>query len=230
MSQRTLVVLQPGYLPWLGFFDQLKRADVFVLYDDVQFDKHGWRNRNRIRSGNDYGWLSVPVLHKGRFGQRICEVEIDNTTPWGKKHLGVIRQCYSKAPHFDAYFSGLSAVLSDSWTSLSSLNHELLSLLSTWLDIYTPVYRASELAIPGKKTERLVNLCHHFQADTYLSGNAAQAYLDVERFQTQGIKVEWQDYQHPVYVQQGEGFLPFLSVIDVLFNLGEGSKGVFGCE
>src|SRR5216684_7456421 len=94
---KTLVVLQPGYLPWLGFFDQLRRADVFVYYDDVQFDKNGWRNRNRIKTGSGVQWLTVPVLHKGRGLPRICDVEIDNRTGWARKHITTITQAYARA-------------------------------------------------------------------------------------------------------------------------------------
>ena len=94
----TLSVLQPGYLPWLGFFDQMRQCDVFVLYDDVQFDKHGWRNRNRVKSPQGVQWLTVPVRHKGLGKQKIIDVEIDNTTVWGRKHVATIQQCYAKAP------------------------------------------------------------------------------------------------------------------------------------
>src|SRR3954463_11038883 len=97
-SPKTLAVLQPGYLPWLGFFDQMRRADAFVYYDDVQFDKNGWRNRNRIKNAHGAQWLTVPVLQKGRAAQRICEVEIDNRTGWARKHIASIAQAYARAP------------------------------------------------------------------------------------------------------------------------------------
>jgi len=109
MAPRTLVVLQPGYLPWLGFFDQMRRADAFIYYDDVQFDKHGWRNRNRVKApdGRPH-WLTVPVLHSGRNWPRILDVGIDNRTPWARKHVGTLRQFYSRAPHLERYLPELA--------------------------------------------------------------------------------------------------------------------------
>src|SRR6184192_3437498 len=110
-SHRTLAVLQPGYLPWLGFFDQLQRSDVFVYYDDVQYDKHGWRNRNRIKSPSGPHWLTVPVRHSGLGWPPISAVEIESGAPWARKHLGTIRQCYARAPYTDRYLAELGELL-----------------------------------------------------------------------------------------------------------------------
>ena len=105
------VILQPGYLPWLGFFEQLQRADVFVIYDDVQFDKRGWRNRNRVKGPDGPVWLTVPVIQKGRFRQKVTQVSIDNDYPWRRKHLEAIRRYYSRTPYFDRYFPELEEVI-----------------------------------------------------------------------------------------------------------------------
>jgi hypothetical protein len=217
----TLVVLQPGYLPWLGFFDQLRRSDVFVYYDDVQFDKHGWRNRNRIKGPKGPHWLTVPILHKGRMGQRIDQVEIDPRFPWAKKHLETIRQFYAKAPFLDRYLPELKSVIDRPWTSLVELDIELASVMADWLGVKREVYRSSRLAVEGDRNERLLNLCRHFGVSRYLSGNAAQNYLDQVLFQEAGIEVEWQNYQHPVYPQLHGAFEPALSTIDLLLNLGD---------
>ena len=107
----TVVVLQPGYLPWLGFFDQMRRADVFVYYDDVQYDKHGWRNRNRIKTQDGPQWLTVPVRHGGQGFPRIIDVEIDGRTPWARKHVASVRQAYARAPFLQRYLPELEELL-----------------------------------------------------------------------------------------------------------------------
>ena len=223
----TLVVLQPGYLPWLGFFDQVRRSSVFVYYDDVQFDKHGWRNRNRVKApGGAPHWLTVPVLHSGRNWPAILEVGIDNRRPWARKHVGTLRQFYAKAPHLHRYLPALEEVLERRWSLLVDLDLAVTDLICGWLGLVRPTLRSSSLGIAGKQSERLVALCQHTGAQRYLSGNAAQDYLDRELFTRHGIEIEWQDYAHPVYPQQHGDFVPYLSIVDLLFNCGEESLAI----
>lgn len=227
MAPGTLVVLQPGYLPWVGFFDQMRRSDVFVYYDDVQFDKHGWRNRNRIKAPDGAPhWLTVPVFHSGRNWPAILEVEIDNRTPWARKHVGTLKQFYGKAPHLHRYLPALEEVLEHRWTLLVDLDLAVTGLISGWLGLTRPTLRASAIGIPGKQSERLLALCQHVGARRYLSGNSAKAYLDTELLTRHGIEVEWQDYIHPVYPQQHGDFVPYLSIVDLLFNCGEESAAI----
>jgi hypothetical protein len=223
---KTLVVLQPGYLPWLGFFDQMRRADAFVYYDDVQFDKHGWRNRNRIKTPRGPHWLTVPVLHHGRGRPLITETLIDNTSDWARKHVRTLRQYYARAPHLDAYLPEIESVLRRRWTHLVDLDVEVAGLMAGWLKLTPNVSRASRLGVGGGQSERLVNLCLHFGARRYLSGSSARAYLDAGLFERNGIEVVWQDFQHPVYPQQSDPFVPFLSAIDLLFNCGDDSARI----
>ncbi len=223
---KTVVVLQPGYLPWLGFFDQMSRSDVFVYYDDVQFDKHGWRNRNRIKTPEGPQWLTVPVYHKGLGKPRILDIEINNETPWARKHLGSIRQHYAKAPFFSRYWPELEELLSKRWEKLVDLDIAVAWKMCSWLGIERQVVRSSELGIEGDRNERLLKICQHFQADRYLSGQAAQEYLDEGLFHRSGIKVEWHEYHHPVYFQQYGEFIPFLSALDLLLNVGEESRKI----
>ncbi len=225
MSGLSVAVLQPGYLPWLGFFDQMRAVDVFVYYDDVQFDKHSWRNRNRIKSPSGQPqWLTVPVLHQGF--PRIIDVQIDNRMPWSRKHLGTIRQFYSRAPYLSTYLPCLEHLLTRNWTHLVDLDLALSQQLAEWLGITSFTTRSSELDIQGERSERLLRLCQHFGADTYLSGNAAQAYLDVELFERNGIQVVWQNYRHPTYPQINGEFIPYLSALDLLLNCGPDSATV----
>jgi len=221
-----LAVLQPGYLPWLGFFDQMMRADVFVCYDDVQFDRHGWRNRNRIKTPNGPIWLTVPVHQKGKFGQTNREVEIDNQRPWAKKHLASIHQHYARSPFIDRYLPELETLLLRPWERLLDLDLAIIELMASWLSINRPIVLASSLNISGQSSERLLAICRHFGADRYLSGNAAHTYLDVRTFESEGIRVVWQNYQHPEYPQLHGSFLPYLSALDLLLNMGPKSINI----
>jgi WbqC-like protein family len=223
----TLVVLQPSYLPWLGYFDQMCKADVFVWYDDVQFDKHGWRNRNRIKGLKGPLWLTVPVLHTGRALQSINAVEIDNHQPWPRKHLRSVEQLYAPAPFCAPGFASLAEILRRPWKRLVDLNIETTDWLANEFAISTPRHRASQLAIEGDRNTRLINICRHFRATRYISGDAARTYLDVARFTDAGIEVIWHSYQHPQYPQLHGDFVPYLSALDLLLNVGRAAHAFF---
>jgi hypothetical protein len=223
----TLVVLQPSYLPWLGYFDQMSKADVFVWYDDVQFDKHGWRNRNRIKGPKGPLWLTVPVRHKGRSEQSINAVEIDNGKPWRRKHLLSIEQLYARAPFYAATGPRFAEILNQQWERLADLCISTTDWLANEFLIATPRHRASQLGIGGDRNSRLINICSHFKATHYLSGDAARDYLDVDQFSAAGIEVVWHSYQHPTYPQLHGEFLPYLSALDLLLNAGPGMHKLF---
>jgi hypothetical protein len=230
-GKRTLAVLQPGYLPWLGFFDQFQRSDCFIFYDDVQYDKNGWRNRNRIKStSGEPHWLTVPVRVRS-LSQLLTETEIDNRQPWARKHLGTIRQFYGSAPYLNRYLPELEhLLLGNKWERLCDLDLAVIKLMCEWLGLKGQTMRSSELSIDGNRSERLINFCLHVGANHYLSGNAAREYLDVELFATRGIEVEWQNYKHPTYRQQNGSFVPFLSALDLIFNCGETSAKIISEE
>jgi hypothetical protein len=222
----TLVVLQPGYLPWVGYFDLLQKADVFVHYDDVQFDKHGWRNRNRLKGPKGAVWLTVPVRHSGRAGQTILDVEIDGRRNWQHKHLTTVNQFYAHAPYLGSILPKLRDILDRPWRRLVDLDLAIIEWLARELGIATSRHRASELGVSGDRNERLLNLCRHFCATTYLSGDAARDYLDVSQFSANGIKVVWHDYVHPTYNQQHGEFVSHLSLLDLILNMGPDSLAV----
>jgi hypothetical protein len=216
-----VVILQPGYLPWLGFFEQLKRADVFVIYDDVQFDRRGWRNRNRIKSPDGPVWITVPVIQKGRFGEEVCEVRIDNDRNWRRKHIESIRRFYRRAPYFEHYFTPISREIEKQNEKLVDLDISLIYLLARCIgEPESKFRRSSEMEIGGGKTTRLLNICKALNADEYYTGAAAKDYFDMKPFDDAGIRVEFQDYRHPVYPQLFGDFVPYLSIIDLLFNTG----------
>ena len=149
----TVAILQPGYLPWLGFFDQMQKADVFVYLDDVQFDKHGWRNRNRIKnSSGQASWLTVPIRHRGKGKPLVNEVEIDGQSRWARKHIETLRQSYAAAPYFKPYLGELTEILSKDWKQLIDLNWEITQLLMSWLNIETPIVWASSMDVNSGST------------------------------------------------------------------------------
>lgn len=222
-----IVVLQPGYLPWIGFFDQLAKADLFVFYDDVQYDKGGWRNRNRIKGPNGPMWLTVPVVTSGKMGQFVNEVDVDNKTPWWKKHIGSLRQYYREAPFYKEYAPGLEEILAKGHEKLVDLDLESTAYLAKCFGIGTKTTLSSSLGIQDDDpTQRLLKICAHFKADRYLTGDSAENYLQEERFASAGIAVEYQRYQHPVYPQGPGEFVPFLSAVDLLFHCGPQSLDI----
>jgi hypothetical protein len=192
----------------------------------VQFDKHGWRNRNRVKGPKGAVWLTVPVLHHGRMGQSILDVEIDDSQDWRRKHLSTVSQLYAHAPLLDTILPRLRDIIERPRPRLVSLNLALIDWLAAEIRISTPRYRASELDVGGDRSERLINFCHHFGATRYISGNAAQEYLDEARFAAAGIEVIWHNYSHPTYAQQHGEFVPYLSVLDLLLNVGAKSLSV----
>ncbi|MBX7222983.1 MAG: WbqC family protein [Blastocatellia bacterium] len=224
-----VAILQPGYLPWLGFFDQLARVDTFVLYDDVQFTRRDWRSRNRIKTpgvGEGWQWLSVPVKNRGNYHSLIHEIEVDYEQNWVRKHLGAIKAHYGKAPFFKTYFGELEALLEARPARLVDLDVSITRRCAEWLGIATPMVFSSTLTATGESTARLVAICRELGATSYLSGNAAQDYLDESLFAAVGISVEWQNYVHPTYQQQGGDFLPFMCILDLLLNCGPESLGM----
>jgi len=218
-----VVILQPSYLPWLGYFDQLHKSDVFVLYDDVQYDKHGWRNRNRIKTPAGAQWLTVPVLTHGQGKPTNREIRIDDRQAWGRKHLQALRVNYAKAPAFAEVVKRLEPVLLRSWERLFDLNHAILEAVCDLLALRRDIRLSSQLGIPGAQTERLIAICRALGADRYLTGDAAGDYLDERQFADNGIQVEYHRYRHPVYRQLHGEFVPHLSVVDVLMNYGRES-------
>ena len=220
-------ILQPGYLPWLGFFEQLHKSDVFVIYDDVQYDKEGWRNRNRIKTANGIQWLTVPVLLKGSNSPMILDVRIDNRTNWQKKHLAAIRQSYSKAPCFKEYIGMFEEAYGRVWERLVEIDIYFIHELAKYLGInHKKIVRSSTLDLRGGRIERLIKICERFGADVFYEGASGKNYIDERDFLAKGVSVEFQNYLHPVYRQLYGNFIPNLSVIDLLFNKGMDSLGI----
>lgn len=220
---RTAVILQPSYLPWSGYFAQMWRSEVFVLYDEVQYDKHGWRNRNRIKTPQGAQWLTVPVRLHGQGKPPVSEVRIDNTQPWARRHIQSLSQNYRKAPYYGDYIGPLVTLLARDWTHLVELDAAMLELLCELLGLHRQVVRASSLDIGGQGAERLIRICRHLGAQRFFEGAAGRDYIDPAMFAAAGITLEYQDYVHPVYPQLHGEFVSHLSVVDLLFNVGPDS-------
>ena len=218
-------VHQPQYLPWLGYFDKIARCDTFIFLDNVQFKKNEWQNRNKIKTDKKYQWLSVPVIH--RFGQKIHEVEINNTVRWGKKHLHALVTNYSKAPFFKEHLDFLAKTYDQEWKRLVDINLHLIRYLVRTLGIWNKKFLlASDYQSREGPTERLVDLCKQVDAGVYLSGQDGAKYLDLDEFKREGIQVIFQNYKHPLYPQLFGDFEPYLSIVDLLFNCGPESLSI----
>ncbi len=215
-----VAIHQPQYLPWIGYFDKMDQVEVFVLLDTVQFKKNEWQNRNRIKTASGWQYLTVPVLH--RFPQRISDVVINTRVPWRRKHLQALISNYAHAPFFDVHRPFFEAVYSREWTRLLDLNLTILSYLVEALKIQTKLVLASSLDLeePEEKTARLVAICRALGATTYLSGVGGKGYLDLKLFEAAGIRVRFQAFATPSYPQRFGPFVPNLSVVDLLFNVG----------
>ena len=217
------VVLQPSYIPWRGYFDQISRADVFVFYDDVQYDKHGWRNRNQIKTAQGRQWLTIPVHSHGVVEKAIPtnQVEIDWSKPWNKSHWKALTIAYGRAPFFHNYAAWLETFYQRQDVFLADFTIELTIALARELGIRnTRFMRSSELVANGQKTNRLVQILVQLGVTHYISGPSAKDYLETDKFTSAGITLEYMDYNYPEYPQLHPPFDPNLSILDLLFMTG----------
>lgn len=221
---------QPHYMPWLGYLDKLAKADLFVIMDDLQFEAQNYQNRQRLKLSAGPTWLTVPLAHGAQTDRILDKVIVDCENPkqhWQHRHWQSIVTNYRGAPYFSRYADELHATFTHKWTHLLELDLHMLQLARKWLDIDTPMVRASGLALEGTKTDRLIDMCHKLGARCYLTGSGGSAgYLDAEKMGRAGIGVIWQDFNHPVHPQRHEsqGFASHLGFIDLLLNVGPASR------
>ncbi|MDD5746778.1 MAG: WbqC family protein [Candidatus Omnitrophica bacterium] len=225
-GSKRIAIMQPGYLPWLGFYELMHNCDLFVFLDDVHYTTRDWRNRNRIRTHDGWQWLSVPVLHKNKRCQLIKDVRIDNDEPWNKKHLRALEINYRRSRFFDRFYPELRAVYARPWEYLCQLNTELIGVCCRALSIQTPCICASTLDVRAAGSERILEICKALNAYTLYDSKAAANFLDVSLFEKERIIVEFQDYRHPVYEQVYAPFIPFMSAVDLIFNHGPEASGI----
>lgn len=215
-----LTAHQPAYLPWLGYFHKIAVSDAFVVLDDVQFEKNSFINRNRIKTANGPIWLTVPVLLKGHLSKTLKEMKINNTVNWRKKHLKSIELNYKSAPYFNRYIDLFRDCYSREWNSLSDLNEYMLKWFLEILNIKVEYYKMSEIELEGKKSDLVLDMCRKLSADLYIFGKLGKDYVKEEDFSAEGIKIYFQNYNHHVYPQLYGNFVSHLSIVDLLFNVG----------
>jgi len=219
--KKRVAILQSNYIPWKGYFDFIDSVDEFVLFDEMQYTRRDWRNRNLIKTATGLSWLTIPVAVKGRYFQKISETEI-SATDWRHEHLTAIRHAYARAPYFREVFPWIEELYAAaSGTNLSAVNRMLLERCCERLDIRTPLTNSIDYEIVDGKTERLVSICQQAGATTYVSGPAARDYVDARLFEAAGIELEWMDYEgYRDYPQLHGEFCGGVTILDVFLNTG----------
>ncbi len=218
---KKIAIVQSNYIPWKGYFDLIAAADEFILFDDMQYTRRDWRNRNQIKTPDGLQWLTVPVKVKGKYEQTIRETELDGMA-WAAQHKKALQHAYGKAPHFAATMALIEPIYAQAWTHLSPMNRAFVEAICDHLGITTTLSNSWDYTLIDGKSERLAALAAQAGATTYISGPAAKDYLDEAPFTERGIAVEWFDYAgYPDYPQLWGDFLPHVSILDLLFNVGQ---------
>ena len=218
-----LTAHQPVYMPWLGLFHKIYLSEQFCLFDIVQYQIKDYNNRNRIKVVNGEPlWLTVPVESKNHFDKKICDIRIIDDG-WRKKHCKSIQVNYCKTPNYNLYSEQIFEILNKKHEFLTDLNFELLLYFLDVLGIKRDVVKASDFDFFGKKSELVLDMCLKLGANEYVFGKQGLDYADFKAFENNDINLVFQDYKHPVYKQTKNNFLPYMSIIDLLFNEGTSS-------
>ena len=216
-----VIITQSNYIPWKGYFTTMRKATHLVVYDDMQYTKRDWRNRNKIITPNGPNWLSIPVKVSGKFNQKINETEVSDIN-WGEEHWNLIQINYKNSPYFKEYGEHFKELyLNSKLDKLTDINIMFLKRCMDLLDIKIDVIDSREFELVGDKTEKLVNVCKDLNAVEYFTGPAAKNYMDESLFEKENIKVSYYDLTNfPEYKQQWDGFEHGVSILDMFFNLG----------
>lgn len=219
-----VAIHQPNYLPWIGFFNKILKSDLYVVFDDVQFPRgKDFAYRNKIKTNSGAIWLSVPIKNKS---QLITwnEVLIDNTSNWRHKHLRSIELSYKNSKYFKNYFDSINKIISDSYEKIMMLNIELIKYFLDALEWRGKIIYSSELDVQKSGSEKILGILQKLNATEYISGEGAGStrYISEAEFAKKGIKLVWQNFNHPIYSQLHGEFIPEMSIIDLLFNCGPG--------
>ena len=219
---KTVAVLQSNYIPWKGYFDMIAAVDEFILYDDMQYTRRDWRNRNQIKTPQGTQWMTIPVKVKGKYLQTIKDTEIDGKE-WAAVHWKTLVQNYQKASHFAEIAEVFEPIyLGSEHRYLAALNRQLITAVCGYLGIATKISSSSDFVLIDGKTERLVDLCRQAGGSIYISGPAAKDYVDPLLFKDAGIELKWFEYGgYPEYPQRWGDFTHFVSILDLLFNCGK---------
>lgn len=219
---KKVAILQSNYIPWKGYFDMIAAVDEFILYDDMQYTRRDWRNRNQIKTPQGVQWLTVPVQVKGKYEQKIKETAIDGSD-WAIAHWKALAQNYRRTPHFDEVAIWLEPLyIVESYTHISQLNRCFIEAICHYLGIKTVISNSWDYTLLDGKTERLADLCKQAGGTEYISGPAAKDYIEESVFTERGIKLAWFDYAgYPEYPQLWGEFTHGVTILDLLFNCGK---------
>jgi hypothetical protein len=222
--RRSAAIVQSNYIPWKGYFDLINLVDEFILYDDVQYTRRDWRNRNLIKTPNGLEWLTIPVEVKGKYYQKIRETRVGDAA-WATKHWKSLVHNYGKAPYFRTYAEKFEALyLECREEMLSRVNRRFIEAICGLLGIEARLSWSMDYPLEEGQSERLAGLCKAVGADHYLSGPSARAYMDEAAFEREGISVSYMDYSgYPEYRQLHGPFEHGVTVLDLLFNEGPGA-------
>lgn len=220
-----VAINQSNYISWKGYFDMIKTVDLFILYDDVQYTRRDWRNRNKIKTPHGLKWLTIPVNVKGKYLQKIKDTTV-NDRNWNISHLKAIKGAHYKCKHFNDIYPFVEELYSTAnYETISEINFHFISNICKYLNIDTKIVFSSEYDLSEKrKTERLINICKQAGATEYISGPLAKDYIDKDKFDASNIGLTWMDYEHyPIYPQLYGEFVHKVSILDLLFNCGSDS-------
>ncbi|HLP86292.1 MAG TPA: WbqC family protein [Candidatus Paceibacterota bacterium] len=221
-----VTIHQPEHLVWLGLISKISKSDIFVVFDNTQFKKNYFENRNKIKNKDGWMWLTVPVKDHS-LSAEIKDIEISYNTNWQRKYLNTLQTNYSKSPFFKVYFNKIESIINKKHKLLIDLNLEVLLFLLESFGFNKKIIKSSELHIPQdikNGSDICLEICKSLKADTYLSGISGKDYLNLDDFEKVGIKVIFHNFNHPVYDQLWGDFIPGMSSLDALFNLGEKAK------
>ncbi len=224
-GMKRVAILQSCYIPWKGYFDLINSVDEFILYDDCQYTRQDWRNRNRVKTANGTRWLTIPVQVEGLYSQRLNETVIADPS-WGPRHWDILRQAYRKAPCFERYADGIEETYAAcaSERLLSRINRRFLETVCGLLGIETSLTWSTDYGASGERlerTERVVGLCKQAGASVYLTGPSARGYIDEALFEAAAIELRYVDYEgYPEYPQLHPPFEHRVTILDLLFNAG----------
>lgn len=223
---KSVAIVQSNYIPWKGYFDMIASVDEFILYDDMQYTRRDWRNRNQIKTPQGVQWLSVPVQVKGRYDQKIRDTEIDNAAGWARTHWRTLEQNYRRAAHFEAVAAWVAPLYCDvEYQHLSQLNRAFIEAICRYLGIGTKISNSWDYELVEGKTERLADLCSQAGGTEYVSGPAAKDYVDETVFADHQIQLTWFDYAgYAEYPQLWGEFTHGVTILDLLFNCGRESS------
>lgn len=226
MSTKTIAILQPFYLPWKGYFDIIHEVDEFILYDTVRYTEHSWINRNQIKTPNGVRWISIPIKTAGRYRQQIREAEVVNSL-WADKHRDILRLMYANTPYWNKYRKQFNDLYDELYAEkyINRINEKSLFFVCDILEITTKITHSSDYKTTEGKTEKLIELCRQAGATRYISGSAAKSYIDEQKFIEAGIELVWKNYDgYPEYSQLHGEFVHGVSIVDLIFNMGEKSS------